>query len=62
MLEQFCNFLQGQGKSENTVKSYRLAVDGYMKWYRATFGEPVCQLYYKLLLMQLVKSLFGCVI
>ena len=33
MLEQFCSFLQEQGKSENTVKSYRLAVDGYMKWY-----------------------------
>ena len=45
MLEQFCSFLQGQGKSENTVKSYRLAVDGYMKWYRATFGGPVRQLY-----------------
>lgn len=45
MLEQFCSFLQGQGKSENTVKSYRLAVDGYMKWYRATFGDPVRQLY-----------------
>ena len=45
MLEQFCSFLQEQGKSENTVKSYRLAVDGYMKWYGATFGEPVRQLY-----------------
>ena len=33
MLEQFCSFLQGQGKSENTVKSYRLAVDGYMDGY-----------------------------
>ena len=45
MLEQFCSFLQEQGKSENTVKSYRLSVDGYMKWYEATFGEPVQQLY-----------------
>ena len=45
MLEQFCDFLQEQGRSENTVRSYRLAVDGYMKWYETTFGEPVCQLY-----------------
>ena len=47
MLEQFCSFLQEQGKSENTVKFHRLPTEGYMKWYEATFSEPVRQLYGK---------------
>ena len=47
MLEQFCSFLQEQGKSENTVKFYRLPTEGYMKWYEDTFSEPVRQLYGK---------------
>lgn len=45
MLEQFCSFLREQGKAENTVESYRLAVDGYIKWYESTFGEPIRQIY-----------------
>lgn len=45
MLEQFCSFLREQDKAENTVESYRLAVDGYIKWYESTFGEPIRQIY-----------------
>lgn len=45
MLEQFCAFLVDQGKAENTLSSYRQAVGDYMKWYEATFGEPMEQLY-----------------
>lgn len=45
MLDAFCNFLVEQGKAENTVKAYRQAVGEYIKWYEATFGERVRQLY-----------------
>ena len=45
MLDSFCDFLMTQGKAENTVKSYRQAVGDYMKWYEATFGAPMEQLY-----------------
>ncbi len=45
MLEKFCGFLVERGRAENTVSSYRQAVGDYMKWYQATFGEPMTQLY-----------------
>lgn len=45
MLDRFCEYLAAQGKAENTVKSYRQAVGDYIKWYEATFGEQVQQLY-----------------
>lgn len=38
MLEEYRAFLVGRGKSENTVKSYCLAVGAYLKWYEETFG------------------------
>ncbi len=45
MLDTFCDYIAEQGKAENTVKSYRQAVGDYIKWYEATFGEQVRQLY-----------------
>ena len=44
MLERFCCFLREQGKAENTVKAYCLAVSGYMRWYEDIYGEPMGQL------------------
>lgn len=45
MLEKFCGFLVERGRAENTISSYRQSVGDYMKWYEATFGEPMTQLY-----------------
>lgn len=45
MLEKFCGFLVERGRAENTISSYRQSVSDYMKWYEATFGEPMTQLY-----------------
>lgn len=44
MLEPFCSFLREQGKAENTVKAYCLAVSGYMRWYADSYGVPAGQL------------------
>lgn len=38
MLEEFRAYLTEQGKAENTVKSYCLAVGAYLKWYEESFG------------------------
>lgn len=45
MMEEFCHYLEEQGKSENTVKSYRRAVTIYIRWYGETYGEEMKQLY-----------------
>ena len=45
MLDEFCDFLEEQGKAKNTLSSYRQAVKDYLIWYEATFGEPMQQLY-----------------
>ena len=45
MLDEFRNYLMAQGKSENTVASYCLAVGAYLRWYAQTFGEEMVKLY-----------------
>lgn len=45
MLEAFQTFLVGQGKADNTVKSYCQAVGAYLKWYEETFGQQAGGLY-----------------
>lgn len=45
MLEQFCDFLLEQGHSRKTVETYGQAVDGYLNWYKATFGAQFQKLY-----------------
>ncbi len=42
---EFKKFLEENGKSENTVKTYCLAVRGYLNWYEESFsGEMQCLL------------------
>lgn len=45
MLKEFCEYLTEKGCSMRTIETYGQAVDGYMEWYQATFGEPLRRLY-----------------
>ena len=45
MLKEFCEYLTEKGCSMRTIETYNQAVDGYMEWYQATFGEPLRRLY-----------------
>lgn len=38
MLDEYRAYLTEQGKAENTIKSYCLAVGTYLKWYEESFG------------------------
>lgn len=39
MLDEFCEYLRQQGKSENTVKAYCQGMKEYMRWHEETFGK-----------------------
>ena len=41
MLEKFQAYLRGEGKSENTVKSYCQSMRGYLHWYEETYGKEM---------------------
>lgn len=45
MLSYFKTYLIEEGKSENTVKSYCIHVNQYLKWYHDSFGIKFCKLY-----------------
>lgn len=45
LLEEYNIYLSDSGKSENTVKSYTLHINGYMKWYEETYGSVCTKLY-----------------
>lgn len=45
ILEGFREYLENEGRAENTIKSYQGAVRGYMEWYHATCGMDFQQLY-----------------
>ena len=45
MLKEFEKYLMDEGKSNNTLKSYLLHIEGYFKWYRDTFGLEPDKLY-----------------
>ena len=45
MLEKFCDYLTEKGSSKKTIETYGQAVEGYMEWYQATFGELLQRLY-----------------
>lgn len=38
-------YLKGEGKAENTVKSYMQHIGQYLKWYEETYGKEFKQLY-----------------
>ena len=44
MIEKFKDWLIEDGKSANTVRSYILNVEQYMRWYRETFGSEMTAL------------------
>ena len=41
MLDEFCEYLRQQGKSENTVKAYCQGMKEYMRWHEETFGKEM---------------------
>ena len=43
MLDEFCEYLRQQGKSENTVKAYCQGMKEYMRWHEETFGKEELQ-------------------
>lgn len=45
MLEIFKDYLIQEGKSSNTIDSYILHMQGYMKWYEESFGGTCDKLY-----------------
>ena len=46
LLDDYKKFLRGQGKSENTIKTYSGHVNEYYRWYMDTFGEAPTLLYH----------------
>lgn len=45
MLEQFEQYLQEEGKSKNTIKSYLQSVSGFLKWFDESKGTEFRQLH-----------------
>lgn len=45
ILKEFREYLENEGRAENTIRSYLGAVRGYMEWYRDTCGMDFQQLY-----------------
>lgn len=45
MIEKYKEYLQQDGKSDNTIKSYLLHINGYKIWYQDTYGEALQCLY-----------------
>ena len=44
-MEEYRAYLEALGRSSNTIETYLLAVQGYQKWYRESFGAEPEQLY-----------------
>ncbi len=44
-MEEYRRYLESLGRSPNTIQTYLLAVQGYQKWYRDSFGQEPEQLY-----------------
>ena len=38
-LNEFINKLKEEGKSENTIKSYKAHMQEYLQWFNASYGE-----------------------
>src|SRR5579875_461833 len=45
LIEEFSVFLSQSSKSENTIKTYVLNVQQYLKWFRDTYGMDCKRLY-----------------
>ena len=45
LIEKYAEYLQNQGKAENTIQTYIGHVRRYMEWYQESFGEECAQLY-----------------
>lgn len=45
LVEDFVNYLINKGKSENTVKSYKLHIVEYIKWFSDSYGTSFKKLY-----------------
>ena len=39
--QQWLDYLKQQGKSDHTIKAYRLAFNHFAHWYKTTYGEPL---------------------
>ena len=44
-LDKFKDYLQKDGKSENTIKSYIININEYIKWFGDSYGLEVTKLY-----------------
>lgn len=44
-IEQFANYLKGESKSENTIKSYVSQVNEYCTWFQQSYGTSCKKLY-----------------
>lgn len=44
-MEEYRRYLESLGRSPNTIETYLLAVEGYRKWYRDSFGLELTLLY-----------------
>ena len=44
-IEEYRQYLESLGRSANTIQTYLLAVEGYRRWYRDSFGLELTQLY-----------------
>ncbi|MFT8347331.1 tyrosine-type recombinase/integrase [Clostridium saccharoperbutylacetonicum] len=44
-LDKFKEYLQKDGKSENTIKSYMININEYIKWFDNSYGLEVTKLY-----------------
>ena len=44
-MEEYRHYLESLGRSPNTIETYLLAVEGYRKWYRDSFGLELTLLY-----------------
>lgn len=45
LIENFVKYLSFNGKSENTIKSYRLHINDYIKWFSDSYGLDFTRLY-----------------
>jgi site-specific recombinase XerD len=45
MIDLFQDYLQEEGKSENTLKGYILSVKGFLKWFEESKGVPFSKLH-----------------
>lgn len=61
-LRGFAEYLQKQGKSQNTINGYVLDMRQYLKWFSESFGKECTELYrqnvleYKSFLIKYTKS------